>query len=321
MISTHTEDQCEFVSTCGLSFLADYKPIYYSNRNISYPWNAILSKDFHIIFIKSHPEHATFLIKNLHLFNSQLVIIMNGEDTIFPNDMIDFKYQSFFQSNKVLAVFAQNCCINKNTPSNFFTIPIGIDYHTINWSNTPHIWGGYPGMSAIEQENILKKCIKNSTCIKDSDPKKVYTNFQHSMDNPPRRAFFRKGLYSLLANKSWMHFLNTSTREDFWKQISDKVFVLSPPGNGLDTHRTWEVLMLGKIPIIQKLEINTIFQDLPVWEIDDWKKFSNLSENDLILKHEEFCKKWHEFKFEKLTLKYWKNFIHQNIHDLIKKQL
>ena len=38
--------------------------------------------------------------------------------------------------------------------------------------------------------------------------------------------------------------------EDLWNTLSEVVFVISPPGNGYDTHRTYENLILGNIPIL-----------------------------------------------------------------------
>jgi hypothetical protein len=48
-------------------------------------------------------------------------------------------------------------------------------------------------------------------------------------------------------------------------------FVLSPPGNGADCHRTWEALYMGAIPIV--LEKYWPFQeiDLPVLVVADWE--------------------------------------------------
>lgn len=39
-------------------------------------------------------------------------------------------------------------------------------------------------------------------------------------------------------------------QEQFWKQMASHKYVLCPRGNGFDTHRFWEALWLGCIPII-----------------------------------------------------------------------
>jgi hypothetical protein len=45
-------------------------------------------------------------------------------------------------------------------------------------------------------------------------------------------------------------------------------FVLSPPGKGQDTHRTWEALSVGSVPIVTaKSPINAVFSGLPVLQV------------------------------------------------------
>jgi hypothetical protein len=82
-------------------------------------------------------------------------------------------------------------------------------------------------------------------------------------------------------------------------------FVLCPFGNGLDTHRAWEVLCLGRIPIIQKSPLNKVYNNLPVIEVDDW---SCINEEFLISKKNEIINniKLSIYNFDILTIEYWK---------------
>jgi hypothetical protein len=47
-------------------------------------------------------------------------------------------------------------------------------------------------------------------------------------------------------------------------------FVLSPPGNGPDCHRTWEALYLGATPIVHSESWPFHAHDLPVVQVDSW---------------------------------------------------
>ena len=59
-------------------------------------------------------------------------------------------------------------------------------------------------------------------------------------------------------------------------------FVLSPPGNGNDCHRTWEALYLGAIPIIQKGTLaRSISSRLPILVLDDLREALEMSPKDL----------------------------------------
>lgn len=46
-------------------------------------------------------------------------------------------------------------------------------------------------------------------------------------------------------------------------------FVLCPPGNGTDTHRMWEALYAGTIPIVQRHPALDAFSDLPILFVDE----------------------------------------------------
>jgi len=75
---------------------------------------------------------------------------------------------------------------------------------------------------------------------------------------------------------------------DFKDQISKSFFVLSPPGNGLDCHRTWEAIYLGAVPIIRRGTLSASLAGfLPVWEVDDWEDALNASPAQLWEVHAE----------------------------------
>lgn len=58
--------------------------------------------------------------------------------------------------------------------------------------------------------------------------------------------------------------------------ISQSVYVLSPPGNGIDCHRTWEALFLGSIPVVRREFWPFLHLDLNVVALNDWQDLINL---------------------------------------------
>jgi hypothetical protein len=60
------------------------------------------------------------------------------------------------------------------------------------------------------------------------------------------------------------------------EMVSNSAFVLSPPGNGADCHRTWEAIYLGAIPIVLKKYWPFGHLDLPVVVVEDWSEIPNL---------------------------------------------
>jgi hypothetical protein len=85
-------------------------------------------------------------------------------------------------------------------------------------------------------------------------------------------------------------------------------FVICPEGNGVDTHRLWETLYMGGVPVIKRnVFLNEILEDLPVVVLNDWIEL-----NDVENMHSEWEKinekKWN---FSKLRLSHWKSLISQ----------
>ena len=85
---------------------------------------------------------------------------------------------------------------------------------------------------------------------------------------------------------------NTSVEtKEYCKQLQEHIFSMCPPGNGKDTHRVWESIFFGCIPIVEKSNMNDFFATLfPMLVVDRW---SDITEEFLINKYIEIkAKKW-----------------------------
>lgn len=56
----------------------------------------------------------------------------------------------------------------------------------------------------------------------------------------------------------------TSGKSGYLRNLLSHSFVLCPPGNGEDTHRMWEALYCGAIPVVRESPAMREFKDLPV---------------------------------------------------------
>ena len=78
-------------------------------------------------------------------------------------------------------------------------------------------------------------------------------------------------------------------------------FCLAPRGNGIDTHRMWECLYAGGIPIVQKVFALRAFEDLPILFVERW---DDAADADTLKRvRDDFYSR--EWNLEKLTLSYW----------------
>ena len=79
-------------------------------------------------------------------------------------------------------------------------------------------------------------------------------------------------------------------------------FVLCPEGNGLDTHRLWETLYMGGVPVVTaSMYLNSLYYQLPIVILDSW---------DGLLNSSKLEEKWHavqelEWDESLLSQRYW----------------
>lgn len=124
---------------------------------------------------------------------------------------------------------------------------------------------------------------------------KIYLNF--SVENNPEE---RQPVMDFFAHKSYAFFAEFKPPADYLEEMKCYRYVINPPGNGLDCHRTWEALLVGCIPIMKHSLLDPMLEDLPVILIDDW---SEVTENFLIQKSRMMNKKI--YKLEKIYADYW----------------
>jgi hypothetical protein len=85
-------------------------------------------------------------------------------------------------------------------------------------------------------------------------------------------------------------------------------FVASPPGNGLDTHRTWEAMYLRCVPIVLRSAMTEHYERiaLPLWVIDSYSELHAMNQSDLKDKYESIA---NDFENESLWASFWINLI------------
>lgn len=67
-------------------------------------------------------------------------------------------------------------------------------------------------------------------------------------------------------------------------------YVLSPPGNGMDCHRTWEALYLGATPVVKSKYWPFSNFQLPVVKVEDWVDLLDMGNFTNVQKYESFPK-------------------------------
>ena len=95
-------------------------------------------------------------------------------------------------------------------------------------------------------------------------------------------------------------------RVNYLRELKRHNFVPCPEGNGFDTHRLWETLYMGGIPIVlRNPAINDLVTHLPVINLNSWHDILDSS----FLENEWNALQRKDFQIEKLSVRYWLNFI------------
>lgn len=225
------------------------------------------------IFVKTDYLKDFFHQIHPNLQVSYILVSHNSDDHVTQN------FAQFLKSEKLIAWFAQN--VEGLTHPKLHPIPIGI---------ANRMW-----------EHGNPKLIREVASIKDSVNKNImlYLNFDEKTFLKERR-----DVANLFKNKPFCVVSSPKPFKDYLFDLCQSKFVLSPRGNGLDCHRTWESLLMGTIPIVKSSSLDPLFDDLPVLLVNDWNEITldYLEEKYLEMRSKEYS-------MEKAYLQYWLDLI------------
>ncbi len=246
------------------------KIIYQNNKEITYKSNILEITDGDVIYCKT--DYIDELFYNIRSSNfKNLKLITHQADISIDKKLI----------YKLPKNFTHWYAINKNADSiNLNSIPIGL-------------------AGNFSEKNLHIKDFKNLQIPNfdlNAKKKKVYINFKKNTNTKERNKAIED-----LKNFDNAFFSEPNLSKDEYKTNLQKfAFVLCPWGNGFDTHRIWEALYSGSIPIVKRHYAFEYLDDLPVLFINDYTDLYNLDLEQYI---NEFDDK--QYNYDKLFLNYW----------------
>ncbi len=193
----------------------------------------------------------------------------NGVDAPQPG-----KFACFLESDKISVWFVQN--IDQSPSDRLVPIPMGLGNRV--WSQGQ--------LEVIDQIVTEAKQEHPRDCV-------VYFPLENALAQ-------KEECFSHFKEMPIVSMVEPKRFSDYLQDLTHSRFVLSPPGNGVDCHRTWESLLLGAYPIVLSSTLDPLYQDLPVVVVSDWNE---VTEEFLKKKEEEFAAR--AWNFEKLYAPYW----------------
>jgi len=291
------ENLCHFVNSRGILKSCDFhsnNPKSSCNDDKGYLFE-MLNGMFDGMSIYVCSDLLKFFVTDiLRKINKKFVLLSGDSDLCVPKEALNLQEtNTLLNSPYLIKWFLQNTQIQNNYK--MVQMPIGLDYHTI--SNNPDSSWKLPNESHLPgaQELILVNIKEKSQPFYYRIPK-IYVNFSKTNDRFKDRVNSVNGIPNKL-----MIFNETFTKRTVnWNLMSKYAFVLSPFGNGMDCHRTWEALCLGCIPIVCTPNFTKLFENLPVLNVNDWREVTEELLKVTIIKFKNMT-----FNLDKLLLSNW----------------
>ena len=223
-------------------------------------------KNGDIIFLKADMIETFFKFFHQKI-KSRYVLLSHNSD--FSFDLENQKYLD----EKIIHWFAQN--INFDSDEKFSLLPIGLENRRYLKNGLIYHFNKYKNS---EKKHLVLLSFNEETTISRLKVKEVLKNNKLITS----QMFKNSDLYK--------------------KTLSESMFNICPPGNGLDTHRFWESLLLNTLPIVVRSSFTSNLEKLniPALYLDKWTDLNEYKETEL--------KSLYMEKINKIDLTYYVQF-------------
>jgi hypothetical protein len=237
-----------------------------------------------------------FVREALPRIRGRFALLTGDEDWSIPGNFPES--DTLLDNPQLVYWFSQNLDAGARHPK-LRVLPIGLDFHTI--SNGPR-WG-HEQATPTEQETELE-LLRAAMPPTEERLLKAHADFHFNKHKNQVWGDDRGSVQLALENSQSVVFqAKKLKRIELWREKTRYAFVVSPHGNGLDCHRTWESLVLGNIVIVKRSSLDPLYEGLPVVIVDDWREIDDSN-----------LKRWHAEQasafrrpevLERLTNHYW----------------
>lgn len=173
------------------------------------------------LFVYTHilDQFKNHILKELDT-SLEYIIYLHNSDHPF-----DVSYKEIIDDCRIKHIYAQNIDYPFDTQK-LSLLPIGI------------------ANSMWKHGDILSLYTVMKECYKFKKTKGIYVNIN------PSTYSYRKDVLDTIKKTGCWALANSKSYTDYLKELAEYRFCLCMRGNGLDTHRFWECLYLGVVPVI-----------------------------------------------------------------------
>jgi hypothetical protein len=253
-----------------------------------------------------------FVEEVLPRVRAHFALVTGDEDWSIPSD---FDRATDIISNEHVA-----CWFTQNFDGNvrgrkILPLPIGLDFHTIS---NGHRWGHSVATPGEQEEEL--ELIRGTMPANMYRELRVHADFHFNKQGRAIGGESRHSVEAILRRNSCVEFQrNKISRLKLWRVKTRYAFAVSPHGNGLDCHRTWESLALNNIVIVKHSPLDSLYEGLPVAILDHWE---DISEANLRRWQRQYSGLFVQPEVQKrLTNQYWIDRIRQVLTERLARPL
>lgn len=228
-----------------------------------------------IVFIST--GEALEYIKNIHplIQNKYILIAHNGDASI------DIDFTNLIDEN-IFRMYGQYVL-----PAHPKIVPLPIGLENLRY----HFNGVTRTVDAMRRKAVRPPLIKKD---------RIFFNFStdtNPKERIPAKEYFEKHPLMETVNEMLLPPLHL-------KKLMTYKFVVSPPGNGIGSSRTWEAMYVRTIPIVKDFVDMKYFATLglPLWIVKEWQELDDLTERHLAEKYDVFIK---DANWKPLYMDFW----------------
>ncbi len=228
---------------------------------------------------------------------------IKNKDIVFVNtDVIDIFFRTIFQEIKNDFIL-----ITHNSDVNIESSHLEmIDSRVIHW------FAQNLNIENKEKVSLIPIGLENLRRLKHgrrkwfSDPNKEKTKFILSSFNEFTNYKKRGEINSTFRDNILIDVNKFEKVEDYFSNLQDYRFIICPEGNGLDTHRIWEGILVNTFPILKISNFTQILQNegIPAIYIEKWEEINDFKEKDLNKIYQDLLKTNTK---EYILFNYWKD--------------
>jgi len=254
-----------------------------------------------LLFIRNYLVRPFFASGCFERITVPVVLITHNGDEDQPSD----ENAPYLDHLNLIHWFAQNC---DRVHEKLTCIPIGIENRQWGPPSNEGTHGSMPELLLGMMASRMPAYTSRELALMARKDK----TYQHTWAYFPRKTHNSRNDLTSILETSTPHWIRTSGAPDggkyfvtdFYRNVLQHVAIVCPRGNGLDSHRAWESLYLGRVIITLHSSADKLWDGLPVVLLDSWDELPT-HENEILDAAVKFATLTNTLDFHKLFIPYW----------------